>query len=86
MATQTKDDIAISGSWADLVAADATLASVDVVVQNIDTSEVRIVWGGTSPGAAKSGHILGYGESFEGNAAAIWVKGGSSGLVSVSIK
>lgn len=92
MATATQDDIEVTDAWLDLVTSNASLASVDVLIQNKSASGefVYVVFGGSSPGAnSYKGHRLGRDDSITGNAAAIWVRapngGAADDLVGVSL-
>jgi hypothetical protein len=87
MATSTLADVALTGTFANLVSTHATLASADATIQNVGSEPVAIVYGGADPSAlSKSGTVLGPRESATGNAAAVWAKAiGSSSAVSVTL-
>lgn len=74
-----------AAAWTDLVVADATLANVAVLVQNLDDNEVRVVAGGAGqPAATVPGVVLGRLDSVQVTSDHIWVKGGGQlGLTTV---
>ncbi len=75
--------LAVTTDWTDLVVAAPSLASVDTFVQNTGKGPMLIYWGGATAPAANDGVQLKPGESFQGNAAHIWVAGyGSTTRVS----
>lgn len=80
--TQTLGAVPVTAaSWTNLVAAYSAAANVDVQVQNKGGYATEIVWGGADPGASGSGEILNPGDAYRGNAAAIWVRGLGSVVV-----
>lgn len=86
MATSTLSDVALTGSWQNLVSTHASLGSAAAEIQNVGIDAVAIVSGGTSP-TDKSGTILGPRERTTVNAAAVWARSlGEAGAVSVTLQ
>lgn len=92
MPTATQADINVTDSWADLVASNAALSLVNVMIQNKSASfePVFIVFGGANPGTGSyKGIRLDSNDSVSGNAAAIWARAPNGGAgddkVSVSL-
>lgn len=75
MATATQNDYKVTTAWTDLVATIGAAASVNTLIQNLDPDEVQVVFGGASAPSGKTGVILREGDSVQGTAANIWVKG-----------
>lgn len=85
MATATQTDIAVTDDWTNLVVTNATLASVDVAIQNKPKSRepVFVVWGGSKPTDSNAGFLVNGADVITGNAAAIWVRSAAPGEVGV---
>jgi hypothetical protein len=84
--TATKADVTINDTWVDLVALDATLSNVDVLVQNKGIPRVHIVFGGGQP-SGNTGPFLEAAVATVGKALSIWVRApGGSGVVAVEIR
>ncbi len=81
MATATQTDIAVTTAWVDLVTVNGSLASVDCSLQNkcASAEHIFVVFGGSQPTSETAGTLLNRGDSVNGNAAAIWVRGPSGG-------
>ena len=86
MASSTLANFAVTPAWVNVVATLSSAASVPVIVQNIGTESMRIVWGGSSPAVTTAGHRLRPDDSFSGSAAAIWVRSeGYDGILAVTV-
>lgn len=81
MATASQDLITVTGAWTDIVAGNAALASVDVLIQNLDDDTVDVVAAAAAPG--KGPVRLDTLDSVQVNAANIWVRG--SGHISATV-
>lgn len=81
----TQNDFAFGSTWVDICAAIPTMASVDVLIANIDNGECFVVKGGASAPTGKTGIPLDYGSSVQLNDANIWLRSTSSGAVSATI-
>lgn len=76
MATATQNDFPATSDWGELTASITAAANVNCVIQNLDTGgTIDVVFGGASPPTGKTGVRLWPGDSVQGNAAQIWVRG-----------
>lgn len=77
MATASQNKIAVSTDYANIVATIPGLASVNVLLQNLDDDVIDVVCGASSAAnAATLGPIrLDTWDSVQVNAASIWVRG-----------
>ena len=87
MATATQADYPVTENWTDLAATITGAVSTACLLQNIGSTPVSVVWGGSSaPAAGTSGQKLAEYDSSAGTAAKIWVKAlGAKGLVSTTL-
>lgn len=75
MATSTLADIAVTGTWQDVITTHASAASVDVLIQNVGGGDVSVVFGGASdPAQGTNGVALEPLDSMTGNSDHIWIK------------
>ena len=82
MATATQDDFTATGDWSELTATITGAASVDTVIQCLDAiGTVDVVFGGASAPEDATGIRLWPGDSVQGNAANIWVRGNDGSAV-----
>jgi hypothetical protein len=77
MATASQAKITVTSDYVNIVSTIPALASVNVLVQNLDDDFVDVVCGASSAAnAATLGPIrLNTGEAYTVNAASIWVRG-----------
>lgn len=77
MATASQNKIAVTADYANIVATIGALASVDVLLQNLDDDLVEVVCGASdAANAATKGPVrLDTLDSLQVNAASIWVRG-----------
>ena len=84
--TTTVADIDIGTSWQDLTVTAGSIASADVLIQNVGGGEIAIVFGGGAAPSGKTGTKLGPNDSVQGNAANIWARAiESSGRVGLQL-
>lgn len=81
MATASQPLITAKADYANIVTAIPALASVEVLIQNLDDDTVEIVCAGNPSGMGPI--VLDTFDSVQVNAAAIWVRG--SGTISATI-
>ena len=81
--TASQPRITVKAAWTDIVAANSTLASVDVLLQNLDDDVVDVVFGGASAPTSSGPVRLDTLDSVQGNAANIWVRG--DGTISATV-
>jgi len=87
MATDTLNDFIVTNNWQDIVATTAGAAGIDLTLQNLGTTTIAVVQGGTSaPLDTKSGYRVKPGDDIYANNAHLWVKalGGTSGLLGIN--
>lgn len=82
MATATLGNLAVTANWQDVTATYSGAASVDTLIQNLDDDYVEVVCGVASAPSGKTGVRLDTLDSFQVNAANIWVRG--DGTISVT--
>lgn len=81
--TASQPRITVNAGWTDIAAANANLASADILIQNLDDDFVDVVWGGASAPTTAGPVRLDTGDSVQGNAANVWVRG--SGTISATV-
>lgn len=79
--TASQPRITVTAAWTNIVAGNGSLASVNVLIQNVDDDLVEVV--AAADPAGKGPVRLDTGEVIEVNAAAIWVRG--EGNISATI-
>lgn len=85
MPTSTLASIAVTPTWANVVATHASAANVNLLIQNRGNDDVEVVFGGASPAVGTDGIDLAPFDSVQGNAAAIWVRAGVASRISVTL-
>lgn len=73
MATASQTQITVTENYVDITVANATLASADVMIQNLDDDTVDVVCAATAAG--KGPVRLDTFDSVQVNSANIWVRG-----------
>ncbi len=81
--TASQPRIAVTGSWSDLVASNVALASVNILIQNLDNDFVDVVFGGAAAPTSEGPIRLDTFDSVQGDAANVWVRG--SGTISATV-
>lgn len=81
--TASQPRIQVTEDWTDIAAVNGALASVEILVQNLDDERVDVVFGGaskpTTAGPVRLDELMG----FRGTAANVWVRG--SGYISATV-
>lgn len=85
MATNTLGDFPATIAWSDVVDVLTGASGVECVYHNIGASDVYIVFGGASAPVGKRGHRIASMDSFNGNAANVWVRSIVGSTLEVSV-
>lgn len=81
--TASQPRITVTEDWTDIVAGNGSLASTDIVIQNLDDDTVDVFFGGGSKPSGGGPVRLDTLDSVQGNAANVWVRG--SGNISATV-
>lgn len=87
MATDTLQDIPLTNQWQEITATVPTSASIDLMIQNVGTSNIQLVQGGASaPTESKTGRKIPAGQDAYVNNARLWVRSytATGGLISLN--
>lgn len=81
--TTSHPRIEVNAAWTDIAAANVALASVDILIQNLDDDFVDVVFGGASAPTNAGPVRLDERDSVQGKAANVWVRG--AGTISATV-
>ncbi|RPF70452.1 hypothetical protein [Aurantiacibacter spongiae] len=82
--TASQPRIAVIQAWTDIVAGNASLGGVEVLIQNLDDEIVEVVFGGNPNTTALGPVRIDTGQVISGTATAIWVRG--EGYISATVR